>query len=338
MAHMDIFNDRAFNMVDMTAAINKRPHLPTFLRSQNLFTPKPVRTASVSIERQNGKLSVIQTSERGAPPKVADADKRDIRDFRTVRLAKGDKLLAAEVDGIRAFGSSTELQQVIEEVARRQTNLLRDLELTLERMRLGAVQGIVLDADNTVIRNWYDEWGITQPAEIDFELDVETTDVRKKCTAVVRAMARASEGSWVDGVTQVHCLAGDDFYDALTNHANVRQTYLNWTAAAELREGNAFESFRYGGITFHNYRGTDDNSTVAVSPTLAKFYPVNATDVFQVAQSPAETFDFVNTPGQEFYTWIVRDNDRNAWVQPEIFSYPLHICTRPLMLQRAKMA
>jgi hypothetical protein len=338
MAHMDIFNDRAFHMVDMTAAINKRPHLPTFLRSQNLFTSKPVRTATVSIERQNGKLTLIPTTERGAPPTVADADKRDIRDFRTVRLAKGDKIYAHEIEGIRAFGSSTELQQVMEEVARRQTNLLRDHELTLERMRLGAVQGIVLDADNSVIRNWYTEWGITQPTEFDFELDDPATDVREKCTAVVRAMARASEGSWVDGVTQVHCLAGDDFYDALTNHPNVRQTYLNWVAAAEVREGNAFESFRYGGITFHNYRGTDDNSTVAVSPTLAKFYPVGAVDVFQVAQSPAETFDFVNTPGQEFYTWIVRDKDRNAWVQPEVFGYPLHICTRPLMLQRAKLA
>jgi hypothetical protein len=336
MANMDIFNDRAFHMVDMTAAINKRPHLPTFLRSQNLFTPKPVRTASVSIERMNGKLSIIQTSERGAPPKVADADKRDIRDFRTVRLAKGDKLLASEVEGIRAFGSSSELQQVIEEVARRQTNLLRDLELTLERMRLGAVQGIVLDADNTVIRNWYTEWGITQPTEIDFELDDAATDVRAKCAAVVRAMARAAEGAWVDGITQAHCLAGDNFYDALIAHDTVRQTYLNWQAAAELRAGSAFESFRYGGITFHNYRGTDDGTTVGIPTDLAKFYPVGAIDVFPVAQSPAETFDFVNTPGQEYYAWIVRDKDRNAWVQPEVYSYPLHICTRPLMLQRAK--
>lgn len=337
MAHIDIFNDRAFHMVDMTAAINRRPHQPTFLRSQNIFTPKPVRTASVSIERLNGKLSVIQTTERGAPPKTSEHEKRDIRDFRTVRVAKGDKLTASEIDGIRAFGSSSELQQVVAEIAKRQASLQRDVDLTLERMSLGAVQGIVLDADNSVIRNWYDEWGITQPTEIDFELDVATTDVRKKCNAVVRAMARAAEGSWVDGVTQVHCLCGDDFFDALTGHENVVQTYRNWVAAAELREGNAFESFRYGGITFHNYRGTDDNTTVAVSPTLAKFYPVNAIDVFQVAYSPAETFDFVNTPGQEYYTWIVRDKDRNAWVQPEVFSYPLHICTRPLMLQRARL-
>lgn len=336
MAHMDIFNDRAFHMVDMTAAINKRPHLPTFVRSQGIFTPKPVRTTFVSIERKNGKLSLIQTSERGAPPSVADAEKRDIRNFSTVRIAKQDKILAHEIDGIRAFGSTSELQQVMSEVAMRQANLLRDVDLTLERMALGALQGVVLDADNAVIRNWYTEWAISQPAEIDFELDDPLTDVRAKCAAVVRATARAAEGAWVDGITQVHCLAGDNFYDALIAHATVRQTYLNWQAAAELRAGSAFESFRYGGITFHNYRGTDDTTTVGIPTDLAKFYPVGAIDVFQVAQSPAETFDFVNTPGQEYYSWIVRDKDRNAWVQPEVYSYPLHICTRPLMLQRAK--
>ena len=338
MASMDVFNGRAFHMTELTAALNRTPFLPTFLGSQNIFEVKPVRTIQVSIEQKAGTLSLIQTSERGAPLQQADREARDIRDFRTVRVAKGDTLHAHEIEGIRAFGTESELQQVQNEVASRLMALNNDVELTHENMRLGAIQGIVLNADGTTIRNWYTEWGIAQPAEIDFELDVATTDVRAKCNGVVRAMMKASGGAWITGRTQVHALAGDNFFDNLTGHDNVRDTWLNQQAAAELRQGNAYTSFNFGNITFHNYRGTDDGSTVAVGADVCKFYPVNAPGVFQVAQSPAETFDYVNTPGQRVYAMLVPDRERNAWVKPEAYSYPLYICTRPGMLQRAKRA
>ena len=60
--------------------------------------------------------------------------------------------------------------------------------------------------------------------------------------------------------------------------------------------------------------------------------------MFRVAQSPAETFDFVNTPGLDVYAMTIPDRNRNASVRIELYSYPLFICTRPEMLQRAKKA
>ena len=51
----------------------------------------------------------------------------------------------------------------------------------------------------------------------------------------IRQMARAANGAWVQGRTQVHALCGDTFWDQLIAHSEVRQTYLNWTAAADLR-------------------------------------------------------------------------------------------------------
>ena len=335
MAEMTIFLNDVFRAAELTTALNRRPHKPGFLGSQGIFTPKPVRTITVGVESKNGKLTLIQTSERGAPLAQADADKRDVRDFRTVRIAKGDTLHAHEIQSIRAWGTTSELLQVQIEVAQRLSNLQDDVDLTHEHMMLGAIQGVVLDADGSVIRNWYTEFGIAQPGELDFELDDPTTDVRGKCAAVVRAMQRAAQGGWLPS-TQVHALAGDDFFDKLIAHDHVRDTYLNQQAAADLRENLAFDSVRFGGIVFHNYRGTDDNSTVAIDPGKCKFYPVGGKDVFEVAQSPAETFDFVNTPGQPSYAMLIPDRDRNAWVKPEVYSYPLHICTRPGMLQRAK--
>lgn len=343
MAAIDIFNSDAFSTVSITTALNNVPFQPTRLGELNIFAPRPVRTTSVAVEELNGKLSLIATSPRGAPLGERENEKRKIRDFRTVRIAKHDRVTADEIQNVRAFGSETELMQVVDEVNRRMngpTGLMRDVELTWENMRLGAVQGIVVDADgSSVINNWFDEFGITQATEIDFDLDNASPAsgaVRKKCEQVVRQMMKAASGGWIPGRTHVHALCGDAFWDDLVAHPEVRQTYLNTQAAAELRQGTAYQSFMYGGILFENYRSTDDGSTVAIGTDKAKFFPVNGNGVFEWAMSPGETFDFVNTPGQPVYGMVIPDEKRNAYVDLEVYSYPLFICTRPAMLQRAK--
>jgi hypothetical protein len=96
------------------------------------------------------------------------------------------------VQNIRAFGSETELQQVQQEIADIMggpTGLRNSIELTHENMRLGAIQGILLDADGTVIRNWFTEFGISQPAEIDFDLD-NASPVRCRAQGVQRRRAQ----------------------------------------------------------------------------------------------------------------------------------------------------
>lgn len=339
MTTMDIFKGDGFNAMSMTAAINSQDHVPTFLESLGLFEPKPIRTTTFSIESVAGVLALIQSSERGSPVSQKKRELRNLRNFNTVRLARGDRVNADEIQGIRQFGSETELMQVMGEVARRQMSLRNDLRLTWENMRLGAIQGIVTDADDTEIYNFFTEFGVSQPSEIDFDLDNASPAsgaVRKKCTQVTRAMMQAAKGAWIAGQTRVVGICGDNFWDDLTAHPEVRETYLNTQQAATLREGVAFERVHYGGIDFYNYRGTDDGSTVAVGADKCKFFPQNAPGAFEVAFSPAEKFEFVNTPGLPFYSWLVWDRDRDMWVDVEVASYPMFYCTRPLMLQRAK--
>lgn len=344
MATMDIFGQRPFTMIELVDALNKQDFQPTFIRSLNLFTPRRVRTETIAIEERDSVLNVIQTSERATPPEQRQKEKRKIRDFRTVRIAKADRIMAAELQNIRAFGSETELMQVQAEIADRlngPAGLMRDVELTWENMQLGGVQGIVTDADGSTIIDWFSEFGVTQATEIDFDLDNASPAsgaIRKKCNQVVRQMTRESKGAWVQGRTSVMGLAGDNFWDDLTAHPEVRETYLNTQEAADLRNnvGMAFESFRYGGITWVNYRGTDDESTVAVGTDKAKFFPIGAPGAFQMAWSPGEWFSVVNTPGQDVYPMIVPDQKRDTYADIEVYSYPLPICTRPAMLQRAR--
>lgn len=336
---IDVFSGDAFSNVEMTAALNKVPYKPQWLASMELFNPVPVSTTKISIEKIDNVLNLVPTTPRGAPlPRLARSP-RDIRDFKTSRVAKGDRLMASEIQDVRRFGAEGELQGVQEEAMRRLVRLRNDVEATHENMRLGAIQGVVLDSDASVIVNWFDEFNLSQPAEIDFDLDnvsPASGAVRRVCNGVVRTMKRAAKGSWIEGETMVVGLCGDAFWDDLTAHPEVRETYLQTSEAPNLRLGNAFGTFVYGGITFKNYQGTDDATTVAIGTDSVKFFPLGGRDVFQHAMSPDESFAGGNAPGREFYARSVPDRDRDQYVDIEVYSYPLMVCSRPEMLLRGK--
>ena len=65
-------------------------------------------------------------------------------------------------------------------------------------------------------------------------LDAATADgsVRAACAAIIRTMGTALDGQPFSGI---EALCGDQFFDALIKNAEVRQTYLNYQAAADLR-------------------------------------------------------------------------------------------------------
>ncbi len=116
----------------------------------------------------------------------------------------------------------------------------------------------------------------------------------------------------------------------------VRKTYQAEKALL-LQEGVTWQQYEYGGITFINYRGTDDNSSVAVPDKKVKFFPAG-TGIFQEVFSPAdERFEFLDTPGQSAYAWIVLDPLRNMWADVEMVSYPLFVCTMPSALASGKI-
>lgn len=345
MALINIFDDDAFSLVELTAALRDVEYRPSMLGTMGIFTPDSVRTETVAIERQGEKLALVPTSLRGAPPTSNKGqERRNIRDFRTVRLAVADRITASEIQNIREFGSETEMQQVQTETLKRFIQMRDNLELTKEHMRLGAVQGIVTDADGSTIYDWFSQWGISQNAELTWNFKtLKDGAFRRECNKLVRATARASQGAWINGVTRLVGLCGDQFYDDMTTSDEVRSTFLGWQAAADLREsmGQPFEAFSYGGIAFINYRGTDDqpggSAKVGIDPNQCKFFPVNAPNVFMEVHGPGEFFGTINQPGQEYYALTIPDEKRDAYVDTELYSYPLHVCTRPKMLNRAKL-
>lgn len=340
MSILNIFRNDAFSEVTMTSQVERLPHVPTTLGERNIFTPNPIRTTALAIEERNGVLSVVPMSQRGqSTNSERTTERRKMRYFDVPRIFKGDTIHSHELQNVREFGQETVLMQVQTEVARRlsgPTGILTTLDFTEEFHRLAAVQGLLLDADGSVWYNWFDEFEIAQPAEINFNLDANIEySLRPICNGLTRDMARSSQGAFTTE-TSITALCGDGFYDKFTTHIDVEKTYKNWSDAAELREGGAFKAFRYAGIDWINYRGSDDNATIKIPDDKVKFFPENAPGVFEKAMAPGESFEWINTPGKERYVVPIFDRDRNSWWRMEAYEYPLHICKRPETLRTGR--
>jgi hypothetical protein len=341
MAHMDIFNNDAFGLVQMTQGIQKLPTVPSFLGGLGIFDEEGVDTNIVSIEQLGETLQIIPTSQRGTQPLMGTTDKRSLRNFNIPRVAKGEQIFATEIQGIRSFGTESELETIVKKVAQKQSKMLKEVSMTLELHRLGAIQGILPDGAGGTLYNFFTEFGISQPTEIDFDLDnASPTEGALKNTiqAARRAVLRALGASAVPGQVRFLWLCGDTFYDQLTSHREVRDTYKNWEAAASLRGavGRAFDTFTFGEMEFVNYRGSDDNTTVAIAAGQAKLVILGVPGLYRRFNGPGETMETVNTIGLPLYSMLVRDLQRNMWVQPEVYAYPLHMITRPEIALRGR--
>ncbi|MGF3022645.1 major capsid protein [Methylobacterium aquaticum] len=328
MLTMDVFRGDAFSAISLTASVDKFGYVPGYLGSiPKLIDPVPVRTKDIWIEERANAPALIQTSPRGSAPNQKGGDTRKGRNFRTVRLADASRILADELQDIRAFGSETELKQLAQEVQRRQFKMGQDFDLTHENMRFGVIQGLVVDADGSVINNWYDEFGQVASPEVAFKFSgaPKDGDLYKACNGVRRQIARNLQGVGGTNV-MVHAIASDTFWDSFVTSGEVRETYKFAMQATALQNGvgGAWESFKYGNIMWHNYRGTDDNSTLAVPDGKVKFFPVGA-GIFKKAMAPAERFEFVNTLGQGEYSWVVPDRDRDMYADIEMYSYTLSV-------------
>ncbi len=336
---LDIFNQDPFKAIALTDAVQRNPYQPVGLGNLNIFDPNPIRTKQLAVEERQGKLVLIPFSERGAEGTQRSTEKRKMRYFDVPRLMHDDTVYAEELQGIREFGTESVLMQIESEVARRlsgPTGLLASVEYTKEYLRLAAVQGLVLDPkDGSVLYNWFDEFQITQAAEQAFNLAAGTPNsLRVICNALIRVMARKAQGAFTP-TTRVMALCGDSFYDLFVNHPDVIRTFTSWSDARQIRDGGqgaAFDSFDFAGITWMNYRGSDDNTTIKIADDKVKFFPVGAPGIFREANAPGETVDWVNTPGKPVYVLPIFDMQRRMWWKMEAYAYPLMICTRPEVL------
>ncbi len=330
---LDIFNSKAFSVVELTDAINVIPNNYGRVGQMGLFAPKGVRTNTVAVEIKNGVLNLLDTQQRGAPVPVNRGSKRKIKTFAVPHIPHEDRILASDLQGIRAFGTAGIMKVVRAEVLDKLADMRNKQAITLEHLRMTALQGVILDGDGeTVILDLFTDFEVTQKT-VDFALDTEGTDVPGKCREINRHMEDKLLG---DTMTGVHCLCGSTFFDKLVKHPTVVTAYQFQNGLNPLRN-DMRKKFEFQDITFEEYRAnataSDGTTNVQfIADAEAHFFPVGTRSTFKQYHAPAGFIETVNTLGLELYAKQAVDAKYQKWVDIYMESNPLPLCLRPELL------
>ena len=326
----DIFNSDAFNTLNLTAKVNKLPFVPGQAGRLGIFEELGVPVRTIVVEEQSGTLSLIPNTTIGAPPNQNNLDRRKVRSFVVPHHPLEAKVMASEIQGVRAFGS-TELQAVEDKVQEHLKLMNMKHDATLEYGRIGAIKGNILDADgSTVIYNLFTEFGVSQDS-VDFVLGTSTTDIKGKCNTVSRYIETELGQALYD---HVHCFCGKDWFDKFVKHAEVKAAYERWADRGGqqgdfLRADNR-KGFPFAGIWFEEYRGAVGGVSF-VADAEAHFFPVGVPGLFITRYAPADTLEAANTPGLPRYAMReIMEYGRGMKVLTE--SNPINLCTRPKTL------
>ncbi|MEM9286742.1 MAG: major capsid protein [Pseudomonadota bacterium] len=338
---LNIFDDDAFSMMSMSLPLEKTQYIPTMATTVGTFTRLSVPTENVAQEEMDHATQVIQTSLRGEPRTILGREKRDLRDFKSVRIGQTDSIRAAEVAKVRQFATN-QLESVQNLVARSVRKMNRNMLATKEMHRLGLLQGIWLDADGSVIYDYFSEFGVAQPAEIDWSGTAEntlTTNVRN----LTRSMVASLGGIAAPGM-EIVGLAGDAFYDHVTTHVDYKDQYKATNEApSKLLDGSVYGETivgrgASGGIRLINYQGnTGLNANLAITSDECKFFLRGVEGLFQEIYTTGESMSDVNNLGLPVYAKTIPDRDRDEYVDVDMDSYPVFICSRPETLRRASL-
>ena len=331
---LDIFNNDAFSVTELTDRINRIPEQPGRLGQLGIFQAQPVRTTSVAVEDRNGKLVLVPTTPRGGVGNQWSPNKRNMRNLNVPHIELNDTIPAEEVQNVRSFGSADALQGVQEVVDERMGEMSASLDVTLEYHRMGAVKGIIMDADGvTPIYNLFTEFNFVQTAE-DFLLGTANEEIILHCHVVNRAATAALGGT---PYNYLHALCGSTFFDKLITADTVKDAYRYFQATNQtiqpLRE-DLRAGFRYGNILFEEYAPTVSGVPFVATADAAAF-PVGAPGLFKTYYAPGDFIEAVNTNGLPKYAKVIPDpSGLDKHVGVHVQTNPLCVCLRPEALIR----
>ena len=328
---LDIFNDDAFSLSSLTAAINDMPHKPGRLGELGLFEESGISTTTAIVESVDGELRLLPSSERGAPATQGKGDKRKVRSFVIPHIPHDDAVLAAEVQNVRQFGSEDALQGVQAVINARLAKMNANHEVTLEFLRLGALTGKIIDGDgSTVLYNLFSEFGVTQQTHA-FKFSVADTDVRIQTVKARRKVESALGALPYSGLRAV---CGADFYDGIVGHKSTKEAYQRWMDGEALRN-DPKAGFRFADVNWEEYRGSVGDKEF-VPANEAYLYPENA-GIFKTWFAPADFVETVNTIGLPRYAkQKLMDFEKGVNIHTQ--SNPLPINLRPRAVIKLTMS
>ncbi len=331
MAQLDVFNSAAFVTRSLTTAVNIRGNVHGNLNNMGLFRDVPETNKLIAVERKTYSLVILPSVEWGGPPTKGGKSTRELIPLTIPHIPVEDRILAADVQGIRAFGQESETESVMDLINEKMEALNQNLDVTLEYMKWGLLNGTVLDGGGKTLLDLFTAMSVTQEAQ-SITLSSDSTNIEQAVVNIKRYYEENARGLPYTGI---HVFCSNGWYDAFKAHPNVEKiynVYINNGRALGEDYRNRFEAW---GVVFENVAGSWTNmagSTVYQVPTDEAIAIPTGADIFTVHNAPADFIETVNTRGLPRYAKQAVDAKYNRYVDVLVEANPLPFCTRPDMI------
>jgi len=321
---MDNFRDY-FTRENLVRSLDKTNYVPGRLGELGLFETVPLTSTTFAIEEaalNTGKIMTV--IPRGGVRERSSLNKRKVHTFTTESYGDQGSVYADEVLNARGAGV-TGAAEVLQYRRDQTVSVLRETaDLTFESKRMACL-----------VSPSSSEFG-SAPAAVTIAVQTDATKVRQEIfNKLVKPIESALKGIRYTGI---RVLCEDGFWAELIENDQIRKTYLNWQAAAELR-GDTTESFAYGNVMWERYRGTSD---INITSNRAIAFPVGVKGLFFQGFAPNDTLESVGQGalGQPYYLGSseIKDSQGIKGWEISLQSHFKMICGRPAAIQTIKLS
>lgn len=335
MATLDIFNNDAFSVSRLTQLIIDIPRVPTQLGDERLFTESGLTTTTMMIERTGSGLNLVPSAPRGGVGQTVGRDRRKMIPIAATHLPQRDTIMADEVQGVRAAGTEAEVESITALVTRQGARMKSNLDLTLEYHRVGALKGLVMDANGVdVIYDLYSIFGMTRDT-MGFNINTANSavDLKQKCIDLKRKIQTKLGGR---SFRRVRVKCSESWFDKFVGHDKMKAAFDSFQGNSFLRTDQSTSDFEIYGVVFQVYAGGTSGGDF-IPADRAYAYPEGVPGMFQTHYAPGDYMSTVNTMGVPYYMSQERMK-HDKGVELESQSNPITINTLPEAVIELKTA
>lgn len=319
-------------MTTLAASINAVPFEPKYLGDRGTYDYSSALTRDIRLEFDGQVITVVQSSAPGSSPTPVSLRPRTVKAVSSVRLSEEFPVLASEVSGIREL-AGVSLDTIDTRASRLTIQAIRNIRSTWEYQRINAAMGIWVDADGTVIQNYFTLLGISQPT-----LDVTfgtpgSSKFLKLCMTLKNSLEDVLGNLDGDDGFEPLIACGRNFWANFITAADVVEAFDKFEARQQdnlpLREDLRYADFKFGGFRWRQYRGSANNT--------GRFLPDNEAHVIVDSvpgtylgfwTPPEDNIHFTNAPGIPIVP-AVHPLPYDEGYGFRFQSNPIHVMTRP---------
>lgn len=339
---LDLLNEPEFADGRLTEAINLPPMVTGRLAQIGLFRDATIPTTYARIGLREQTLAIIPSRERGGPANKNITGGRSEVIVSVPHYPLDDAIKPTDMQNILAYGTDNQLLTLAGIVNDRLLEMRLKHDLTLAHAEWGAVNGLITDAENFVLLDVYDAFGLTRET-FAYGLGTTTTNVAGRNRALKTLIQGHLNGMPSNGV---RIFASSGFFDSYVGHENVIEAYRNYapmTPAVDPARADITDTFYHAGIWIERvdeeFPVRLDDNTFEMRPAIpageAIAIPMG-TQLFRRYIAPPDTiFDVNRAPAvgsRIFVSTVDLPHGKGRDIHTE--SNVLPLCLRPQVMIR----